>query len=223
MLHTLVDKVFVITTLNSDRVDYIRDHLCSNNIQFEFFIAPESKIITDSIIVQDGGDTSDKNHKSLISLISSFVSIVEISKISNFKKICIIEDDCYFDKGWQDSLSNFYNNLPIDWDLLNVGYHPLHDTDTIKEKYNAYVNIPLNWHHTTHCMIMKNNCYDKIINHVHKWNYTLPIDYIFNEIYKEKKLNCFYPTEGFCYQLSVRKNTYNIPNIKLRFKSLLIK
>lgn len=223
MINTIVDKVFVITTLNSNRVDYIRNHLNENGINFDFFVSPETKIITDSIIVQDGGDVYDKNHKALISLISSFVSIVEISKISNFEKICIIEDDCYFDTEWKDSLTHFYNNLPNDWDLLNVGYHPLHDTDTIKQKYNDSVNIPLNWHHTTHCMIIKNTCYEKIINQVHKWNYTLPIDYIFNEIYKEKQLSCFSPIDAFCYQLSVRKNTYNVPNINLRFNSLLIK
>ena len=223
MINTIVDKVFVITTLNSNRVDYIRNHLNETGINFDFFVSPETKIITDSIIVQDGGDVYDKHHKASISLISSFVSIVEISKISNFEKICIIEDDCYFDTGWKDSLTHFYNNLPNDWDLINLGYHPLHDSDSIKEKINDFVYKPLNYHHTTHCMIVKNTCFDEYINMNNKFKYTIPVDYVFNEIYKNSSYKSFYPVEKFVYQLSVRKNTYNVPNINLRFNSLVIK
>lgn len=222
MINSIVDKIFVITTLNSQRVDYIKNHLNQNNIKFDFFVAPYAEIINDEIIVNDGGDISDKNHKALISLISAYVSIIEIAKISNFKSICVIEDDCYFQKEWVKKLQDFFNYLPNNWDLLNLGYHPLHDTDTIKEKYNDYVNIPLNWHHTTHCMIIKNTCYEKFLQNVRKFQYTIPADYIFNEIYKEQKLKCFYPIEVICYQLSVRKNVYNIPDLGLRFESLLI-
>lgn len=221
MINSIVDKVFVITTLNSNRVDYIKNHLVENDIKFNFFIAPETKIITDSILVNDGGDLKNKNHRALLSLISSFISIIEISKIENLNKVCIIEDDCFFEKHWQIKLNNFISNLPQDWDLLNVGYHPLHDTDTIKERYNEYVNIPLNWHHTTHCMIINNTCYDEVINQIHKWNYTLPIDYIFNEIYKNKNFKSYIPSDRFIYQISVRDREYNIPNCNFRFKSTL--
>jgi len=221
MINLIVDKVFVITTLNSDRVNYIKNHLNKNNIEFDFFVAPDIKIITNSILVNDGGDLKNKNHRALLSLISSFVSIVEFAKIKKIDKVCIIEDDCFFYKNWQDKLNTFINNLPEDWDLLNVGYHPLHDTDTIKERYNDYVNIPLNWHHTTHCMIIKNTCYQEIINQVNKWNYSLPIDYIFNEIYKNKNFKSYIPSDRFIYQVSVRDQQYFIPDFPLRFKSTL--
>lgn len=222
MINSIVDKVFVITTLNSERVDYIKNHLNENNIKFDFFVAPHQQVISDKIVVNDGGDLTDNNHRALVSLISAHVSIIEIARISEYKSICIIEDDCYFDKEWVKKLSCFFKHLPNDWDLLNLGYHPLHDTDTIKEKYNDYVNIPLNWHHTTHCMIIKNTSYDKFLQTVHKFQYTIPVDYMFNEIYKEQKMKCFYPIDVICYQLSVRKTTYNIPDLDLRFESLLI-
>lgn len=222
MINSVVDKVFVITTLNSQRVDYIKNHLNQNNIKFDFFVAPYAKIINDEIIVNDGGDISDKNHKALISLISAYVSIIEIAKISNFKSICVIEDDCYFQKDWVKKLQDFFNYLPNDWDLLNLGYHPLHDTDTIKKKYNEYVNIPLNWHHTTHCMIIKNTSYDSFLQNAIKFNYTIPADYMFNEIYKNKKFNSYIPTEKIIHQLSFRDTKYNIEDIDIGFKSELL-
>lgn len=219
MINSIVDKVFVITTPNSDRVDYIKNHLNENNIKFDFFVAPHQEVITNSICVKDGGDISNKNHKASISLISVYTSIIEISRISGFKNICIIEDDCYFIKDWRQKIKTFIDHLPTNWDLLNMGYHPLHDTDTIKEKYNDQVNIPLNWHHTTHCMLLKNTCYDEILSLIDKWKYTLPIDYLFNEIYKNKKFNSYYPTDKIIHQLSIREVEYKIDDIDIRFKS----
>jgi len=221
MINSIVDKVFVITTLKSDRVNYINNHLIENNIKFEFFVAPNKDIITNDILVRDGGDVSNKNHKSSISLISAYTSIIEIARISGFKNICIIEDDCFFTKDWNFKINIFFNYLPKNWDLLNLGYHPIHDTDTIKEKYNEYVNIPLNWHHTTHCMIIKNTCFDEFLNLIEKWKYSIPIDYLFNELYKNKNLNSYYPVEKFIYQLSIRNDIYSIENINLRFKSFV--
>lgn len=219
MINSIVDKVFVITTLNSDRVDYIKSHLNDNNIKYDFFVATNTQLITNDIIVQDGGDVSNKNHKASISLISAYTSIIEISRISNFNNICIIEDDCYFSKDWIQKINVFFNHLPNNWDLLNLGYHPLHDTDTVKKKYNKYVNIPLNWHHTTHCMILKNTCYNEMLSLNNKWRYTLPIDYLFNEIYKNKKFNSYIPTDKFIHQLSIRDTEYKIDDIDIRFKS----
>ena len=219
MINSIVDKVFVITTLNSNRVDYIKSHLNDNDIKYDFFVATDVRLIANDLFVQDGGDVSNKNHKSSISLISAYTSIIETSRISNFNNICIIEDDCYFGNDWIQKINTFFNHLPNNWDLLNLGYHPLHDTDTIKEKYNEYVNIPLNWHHTTHCMILKNTCYSEMLSLINKWKYTLPIDYLFNEVYKNKKFNSYYPVDKIIHQLSIRDVKYKIDDINIRFKS----
>lgn len=225
MINSIVDKVFVITTLNSGRVDYISKHLNENDIKFDFFVAPDKRIITKDILVKDGGDVNNKNHKALLSLISSYVSIIEIARISGFKSICIIEDDCYFVKDWNQKIKMFFDHLPNNWDLLNLGYHPLHDTETIKEKYNDYVNIPVNWHHTTHCMMIKNTCFNEFFtlnDNRHNWDYVIPADYMFNEIYKNKKFNSYIPTEKIIHQLSFRDTKYNIEDVDIRFKSELL-
>lgn len=215
MLHTLVDKVFLITTINSERFDYIISHLKENDIEYQIFVAPNYEIITDKIKVLHSGN----DNRASISLLSAYQSIIEISKLCDYKSISIIEDDCYFTTNWQKSLMNFYNNIPFDWDLLNIGYHPLHDTDTIKKLYNEYAYIPENWHHTTHCMMVKNTVYDYFLSLYNKWNYTIPIDYMFNELYKNNNFRSYIPSSKFIYQISIRNDVYYIPGNPIRFKS----
>lgn len=217
MLHTLVDKVFVITTISSNRYEYIRSHLAENDIQYQVVVAPNYEIITDKIkVLHSGNDT-----RSSISLLSIYQSVVEMARLQRYKKICIIEDDCFFLNNWKYSFTKFYNNIPIDWDLLNIGYHPIHDTDTIKEFYNDYAYIPKNWHHTTHCTMLNNTIYGEFLNLYSRWNYTIPIDYTFNEIYKNHLFKSFCPTDHIAHQLSVRDNVYPIEGIDLRFESAI--
>ena len=46
MINSLVDKIFLITTLNSSRFDYISNHLKENNINCELFIATNYKLFS---------------------------------------------------------------------------------------------------------------------------------------------------------------------------------
>lgn len=219
MLNEIVDKIFLITTLNSERYDYISRHLNENNIKYETIISVNKNILSSDIKLVDSGE---QDTRPALSLLSSFISIIYAAKLHGYETIAILEDDCFFVEDWREQLQNFYNNIPNDWDLLNLGYHPLHDTDTIKEKINDFVYKPLNYHHTTHCMIIKNTCFDEYININNKFNYTFPSDYVFNEIYKKSSYKSFYPVEKIVYQLSFRNSMYDIPGKNYRFKSLLV-
>lgn len=217
MLHTVTDKVFLITTIRSKRFEYISSHLEQNGIEYQVVVAPDYEIISDNIKVLHSG----KDNRSSVSLLSIYQSLIEMSKLSKYKKITIIEDDCYFVKNWKKLFTDFYDSLPKDWDLINLGYHPIHDSDTIKESYNQYAYIPRNWHHTTHCMMVSNNAYDEFLNLYPKWKYSIPIDYTFNEIYKNSQYKSFCPVEKIVYQLSVRDTVYPIDGTDLRFESAI--
>ena len=217
MINSLVDKIYLITTLNSSRFDYISNHLKENDINYELFIATNYKLFSNDTNVIDSGEET----RPALSLLSSFISIIYSAKLHNYNSIAILEDDCFFAKNWKEKFQNFYNNIPSDWDLINLGYHPLHESDTIKEKINDFVYKPLNYHHTTHCMVVKNTCFDEFINLYSRWNYTIPIDYIFNEIYKNHLFKSFCPTDHIAYQLSVRDNVYPIEGTDLRFDSAI--
>ena len=217
MINSLVDKIFLITTLNSNRFDYISNHLKENDINYELFIATNYKLFSNDTKVIDSGEET----RPALSLLSAFISIIYSAKLHNYNSIAILEDDCFFAENWKEKFQNFYSNIPNDWDLINLGYHPLHESDTIKEKINDFVYKPLNYHHTTHCMVVKNTCFDEYININNKFKYTMPSDYVFNEIYKNPSYKSFYPVEKFVYQLSVRNIGYEISGADLRFKSLI--
>ena len=217
MINSLVDKIFLITTLNSSRFDYISNHLKENDINYELFIATNYKLFSNDTKVIDSGEET----RPALSLLSSFISIIYSAKLYNYNSIAILEDDCFFVENWKEKFRNFYSKIPNDWDLINLGYHPLHESDTIKEKINDFVYKPLNYHHTTHCMVVKNTCFDEYININNKFKYTMPSDYVFNEIYKNPSYKSFYPVEKFVYQLSVRNIGYEISGADLRFKSLI--
>lgn len=217
MIDSIVSKVFCITTIKSNRFSYIDRHLKDNGIKFEYFIAVDKSIITDTISVKDS-----REHKSSISLTSAYVSLIERARIEQIDSISIIEDDCFFINGWKEKFRNFIENVP-NWDLLNLGYYPTHDTLTVKERINQFVYKPLACHYTTHCMVIKNKCYNKFLFIAKELNYSVPIDYIFQELYEDGGFNCFYPCEKFIYQLSYRKDSPSceIPGNNMRFESFL--
>lgn len=217
MINNLVDKIFLITTLNSDRYEYISTHLKQNDIDYDLFIAVNYELLSKDIKIIDSGDDTRPS----LSLISAFTSIIYSSKLNRYKSIAILEDDCYFSENWKLKFKNFYESITNEWDILNLGYHPSHDIDSIKEKVNDYVYKPLSCHYTTHCILLKNKCFDEFLNITEKYKNTLPSDYIFNEIYKNKNFNSFSPSDRIVYQLSIRNKNYDIENTNLRFKSFV--
>lgn len=220
MLNKITDKTFLITTINSNRKNYIKKHLKDNNIKYDTIVAPYNELLSNDIEIVDNVASS----KSSLSLVSAYMSIFEKSILEEYNDISIIEDDCYFSPGWESKFSTFYKNVPTNWNLLNIGYHPLHESHTVKEKLNDYVNIPLNYHHTTHCIIVNWKCYKEFLYLAEDHKYKFPVDYIFNDMYKNK--NRFYsyiPNDKFIYQLSVRPNKeYDLKlETDIRFKSFI--
>lgn len=210
MINNIVNKVFVITTLHSNRCDYIDKHMDDKNISYEFFIAPDKEIVSSDIVVKDSG----KDSRGALSLLSAFCSIIRIAELHKYKEIAIIEDDCYFGPKWKYNFCEFYNAIPYKWDILNLGYHPTHDTYAITEPVNEKVKRPMDAYHTTHCMLIKNTCYRQFLDIADHFKYSIPSDYVFNEIYKQKILNCYAPIEKIAYQLSTRADhKYAIPDI----------
>ena len=218
MLNQLVDKIFVITTHNSERLDYIRPHLDKWGFDYEFFIAPDIEILSKEKVVNHQ-DTSDVRPS--LSLLSANASILRSSQLNKYKSIAILEDDCYFCEGWIEKFNRFYSNLPSDWQLLNVGYHPFHVISKSRSKINEYVCVPLEFHTSSHCMMIKSVCFDALLALHKKFNYSIPIDILYIQFYKDRRFQSYTPHEDIIHQISCRKDCiYDIPGIELRFKSV---
>jgi hypothetical protein len=179
MINSIVDKVYVITTIDSNRADYIQNHLDNNGIKFEFIVSSESSILSKDFTVVDSGKSECRP---ALSLLSMYTSIIKMSILNRLNRVCVIEDDCFFANGWELEFNKFYANIPDNnWDIINVGYHPLHDTDTVKHLINDYVYSPKNYHHTAHCMLCSRSIFQDYIDIVKYTKYSIPADYVFNE------------------------------------------
>ena len=117
---------------------------------------------------------------------------------------------------------DFYTHIPSDWDILNLGYHPIHDVEDCKINLNKFVSIPTKNYYTTHFTVIKSSCFDLYVDLSEIFKYKLPADCLFIELYD--KVKSFVPNEKFAYQLSLRENQeeFEIPNApKHRFSSFI--
>ena len=55
-------------------------------------------------------------------------------------------------------------NDNLEYAVLKNWHQPTPEQQKFKEFYNEYAYIPRNWHHITHCMMIKNTIYDEFLN-----------------------------------------------------------
>jgi hypothetical protein len=220
MINSITNKVYCITTLGSDRVDFIKSHLKDLSIDFDFYVAPETSILSNDIKIKDSGVSECRP---ALSLLSSYISLIESSKINGYKSIAIIEDDCFFMDGWETKLDLFLKHLPEEWNLINLGYHPL-NVNCDKLQINKFVSIPIQKHFATHCMVIQSTCFDEFIRTTKNFNYTIPADYVFIELYKNQSLKSYIPEEKICIQLShrVEHDMFDETLSYRKYKSLIV-
>jgi hypothetical protein len=131
-----------------------------------------------------------------IGLLLSNLDIIKDAKKNNYKKIIIIEDDCYF----TDEILNidsYFELLPKDWNLLYMGGNhvtiepPIKINDKVCKLHDTY---------TAHFVAINENMFDvieKSLNSEYK-----PIDEIYVNLQKKYNVYSFTPAialqkEGF--------------------------
>lgn len=224
IFNTYFKKIFLITTVNSDRIEYVKKHLDDNKIIYDIQVAPNYELISKDVNWIHKiwcGYKEDSDYRPTISLVSAYTSIFQKSLYESYENIVILEDDIFLVDGWENNFLNFINNIPLNWDILNLGYFELNNKDAVLKSYNAHASIPLNWYHTTHFTAIKKSVYKNFLNKLSEYKYELPMDYIYMEMYKNEKINCFVPNSQIAKQKSYRKDTIIDKNTHV-FKSLLI-
>jgi hypothetical protein len=207
MMNSLVDKVYVITTLDSSRTCYVTEHLNNRGIKYEFVVSPKIDILSNDVKLES---TENSDGRCPLSLLSSFTSILKSSVLNELDSICILEDDCYFSPNWESGFRVFYDNIPRGgWDIINAGYHGLNDSDSVYEEVNEFVRRPMKWHHGSHCMLLKLSVFEPYVDVVRDTAFQLPADVVFNRLYADKQYNCYYPRDKFIYQMSQRTDQLN--------------
>jgi GR25 family glycosyltransferase involved in LPS biosynthesis len=149
VLNSYFDKVYVITSKSTEnRVSYIRDLFDKEQITFDFHYGPHYDFVNDSVIQGyldwlkgRGQEDSLPSNKFRISCAISHLQVLRQFQHSKFNNVLIFEDDVCFEHNYVDKIKLFMENLPSDWDIVNLGRNYSYNDDQII-KVNEYISRP---------------------------------------------------------------------------------
>ena len=202
MLDKYFDKVYVITTFNSERVDYCKEQMKQAGVEkYEFVTSVDYRII-------------DKRYVSLVhknapaqkymSLCANNVCLLQSAIYNNYDNICICEDDIYFEKDYKQQIKKFMDNVPDDWDMLNFAYK--NEKGEVKS-VNDYVNKQIGVYFGAQCVVYKKTIYNDIIKFYSSCYGNIPIDWVGKKFCKT--YNIYITANYFVSQISRDYADYN--------------
>lgn len=126
-------KIYVISSYpTQNRLNDLIPFLNKENIQYELIISPKKKYFDDK---NDEGQWL--GHKGDFSLISANESVFLKESYLKSESFCILEDDIWFDINYKEKLNLFFADVPNDWEILNLGYHP-HTSTSFNDNLSYY-------------------------------------------------------------------------------------
>lgn len=205
-INIFFDKIYVITC-NSffDRQSYIKDHFYKNNIEFDFFVSIDHKLLSADVI-----SSTEK------SLSLSHLNCVINAKLNGYKSIMICEDDINFVDNIEENFNDFIKNIPLDWNFLQIG-NQIWAEKWLKRKYISENLYKFEWGTGSHCIGINSNSYDLLINNFKKLD--VPVDFMYYKLYSE--LNCYSPKNFLADALS-KNDHVNHYDTKYVFDSTIV-
>lgn len=216
MLDKYFDKVYVITTFNSERIEYCKKQLEKAGVKkYEFVTSIDYRIIDREFKTIVHPDCPAQKY---MSLCSNHIGIVQSAIYNGYNNICICEDDIFFKDDYQSKLKDFMKNIPDNWDMLNLGYL---NEDNQLEIVNEYVYKQVGKYWGAHCVAYKNTIYLDLINIYYKFSFNISPDWFGRELCSIK--NIYIPQEKFIYQVSRDYADYSLnrANSDVMFNSML--
>lgn len=216
MLDKYFEKVYVITTFDSERVDYCKKQMEKAGVKnYEFITSVDYKIIDNRFQTCVHQNVPAQKY---MSLCANNISLIQSAIYNRYNNICICEDDVFFSDDYKKQIKLFLDNVPDDWDMLNMGY--LSNIYTFPN-INEYVLKQTNNYWGCHCVAYKNTIYNDIINLYKKHYGNIPIDWMSGKLCNEK--NIYIASNHFIFQVSRDYMDYNLnrANSDTLFDSLL--
>jgi GR25 family glycosyltransferase involved in LPS biosynthesis len=188
------DKVYLINLdRRQDRLENFKKEVVKFDLgDFERFSAYDGNSI-------DLSEYPENVNPGVIGLLQSNLKIIQDSKKNNYKKILIIEDDCYFTEE-VTNIDDYFKVLPEDWDLLYMGGN--HNTHWGCEQPLKINDKIIKLHHTftTHLVGINETMFNTIESIL--LNSSTPIDVLYSDLQKKHNTYSFTPaialqSEGF--------------------------
>lgn len=213
--------VFLISTVDDTgrqkRTMQYLDHL---GINYYLRIAPHINFLKGELCDEfvHSWDPKSYTHVGAMSLRLCYLSIFAECIYTHKERILILEDDVVFEKNFDENFENFMNNIPCNWDLLNLGYHESKEVSGAWKftELNKYVS-QCDAAYASH-MVAVNTIYNmrRLCEKVKTCN--IPIDYIFmyftHVLKAENKeyMTSYIPNQILCRQLSYRNQVDKQPH-----------
>lgn len=227
VLNYYFDKIYVITSKSTEcRIRYIKDLFNKEDIKFQFHYAPHPDFINDEII--EGYLEYLKNNNQVdtlpsskfrISCAISHLQTLRQFQYSDFKNVLIFEDDVYFENNYIDKMYVFMNNVPKEWDILNLGRNYTYRNEQVL-KLNQHINIPLTVY-GAHAYAFSRNKIEEFCDYFEKphqlpWGPDPHYVKMYNSGYK-----CYCPSSYIFGALSIHNKDKNFIKTNERFESYL--
>ena len=198
ILNKYFNKVYVISSYATySRLSDLLPFLDKENIKYELIISPKKKYFKPDYNIT----LANEGNQSLTSANESIFLKELYIKSDSF---CVMEDDVFFDLEYEIKLTKFFNQLPSDWDILNLGYH---DHSPINSKMIADISYyKLNKNEEivgTHIISYKKHTVQHLLNVIE--NSIYPMDwFLTRNVYSQ--FNTYTCSNKIFYSSSFRKN-----------------
>lgn len=108
-INDIVDQAFFINLdRRPDRLAHIRNELAKNNILAKRFAAIDGNNI----------DLYPRLSRGAAGCLESQRSIIQMGIDNNYDAIAVFEDDAFFVEDFENKFSNFYSQVPDDWQFI---------------------------------------------------------------------------------------------------------
>lgn len=178
-LNSFVDHIYLLNLARrTDRLEEVSKQLVLKNIKYTVFSAIDGQhILEDSYELENLKKFRHKvNHYELACSLSH-KDIILNAILSNYKSICIFEDDVIFSENFELELNIALSSLPKDWELLYLGANNLGLLNHVQGNIYSTTNSL-----TTHAYMINSSVFNIITDSVLNDRYLLPVDNILQQI-----------------------------------------
>lgn len=213
VLNQFFEKLYIISSVaTQNRIPDLVNFLNGESIDYELIIAPKKKYF------HDHNNENLWVGKGNFSLISANESIFLKEFYLHSKSFCILEDDISFDTDYKEKLNLLFNNLPDNWEILNLGYHS-HSFTPFNNNLPYYKLKTDEEIVGTHFVAYKNNTMSYILEKIESNKY--PIDWFLSKtIYPN--FNTYMCVDKIFYASSYREYESDKDMFYKKYKSSIV-
>ena len=186
-----VEKFYCLSLKRrKDRRVRVSENLKKHDIDFKFFDAVDG----DFLDIERKPGWMMRSSNGALGIIQSYIEILQEAKSLGLSNFLIFEDDVELTDTFREDVEVFLTNVPDDWDAIYFGGNHLnHFPVPINEHVSKCVQT-----RTTHAVIFRDSCYDKILNRL--VNFERPLDETFAIMQLTEEMVSYVPVPPLAWQ-----------------------